>query len=250
MARSAGLAMKTVLITGSARRLGRSMALNFADSGWDVIIHHHSSDERASATESEIIGNGRKVYIVKADIRNTSDIKNMFDAISDNFSFPNLLINNSGIFPERKSINEISDEFWNNAINTNLSSVFNCSREFSYRAESGSRIINIASLGAFQIWKNRIPYNVSKAGVITLTKALARELAPEILVNSVSPGSILMADDPSPNDKYMISSDRIPMRRLGNTDDIFSAIYFFATCSMYITGQNINVDGGFHLNND
>jgi NAD(P)-dependent dehydrogenase (short-subunit alcohol dehydrogenase family) len=113
------------------------------------------------------------------------------------------------------------------------------------KSGGGGRIVNIASLGAFQIWKDRIPYNVSKAAVVQLTKALARSLAPDIMVNAVAPGAIAIPDEPAAGG--MIAPSRIPMGRHGSTDDIFNAVYFFADTATYITGQTLIVDGGLNI---
>lgn len=239
--------MKTVLITGAARRLGRGLALKFAEKNWNVAIIYNNSYEKAVATLQQIQELGVKSHIYKADIRFSNQVESAFKSAIDDFANIDVLVNNSGIYPEPKAINEIDDELWNNVINTNLRGEFFTAREFAKYAKQGSRIINIASLGAFEIWKQRLPYNVSKAGVIQLTKALARELAPKISVNSVSPGSILMINDAAEQD-LALDFKRIPMQRYGCIDDVFDAVYFFTECSNYITGQNLNIDGGFHLN--
>src|SRR5690606_4446286 len=127
----------------------------------------------------------------------------------------------------------------------NLKGELFTSQRFSQLAKPNSRIINIASLGALEIWKGRVPYHISKSALLHLTKAMAVELAPNISVNCVCPGAIHIPEEPA-EDSSLISTDKIPMKRYGNVDDIFDAVYFFATCSAYITGQNIIVDGGYH----
>lgn len=238
--------MKTVLITGAARRLGRGLALNFAKVNWNIAIIYNSSDERALSTKNELIELGIKAEIYKADVRDSNQVRQAMEAAFSDFNKIDVLVNNSGIYPEPTSLENINDELWDNVINTNLRGEFYTAREFSKYAQSGSKIINIASLGAFEIWKQRLPYNVSKAAIIQLTKALARELAPKISVNSVSPGSIYMPDDPAKQD-LAIDITKFPMQRYGLIEDVFDAVRFFAECSSFITGQNLNIDGGYHL---
>jgi NAD(P)-dependent dehydrogenase (short-subunit alcohol dehydrogenase family) len=237
--------MPKVIVTGSGRRLGRAFALAFADKGWDVAIHYNQSGNEAQRTYESVISKGVNAYLIHADLRNSSDVSEMFSKLNHEFGNPDVLVNNSGIYPQRTALTDIVDELWDDVINTNLRGYFYCSREFARHAIKGSRIVNIASLGGLEVWKQRIPYNVSKAGVLQLTRALARELAPDITVNSVCPGEILIPGEPA-IDSSQISLDRIPMSRLGSPMDVFEAIYFFATCSDYITGQNLTVDGGYH----
>lgn len=238
--------MSIILITGAGKRLGRGLAIEFAKQNYDVIIHYNSSKNLAEKTYNEIIALGRKCVLFKADLRNTKEMEDGFKNITEKFAYPDVLVNNAAIYPQENNLNDTSIELWNDVINTNLTSYFAMSRIFAENAKTGSRIINIASLGAFKIFKGRIPYNVSKAGVIQLTKALALELAPNITVNSVSPGSIFI-DDVEPSEKLAITTDRIPMKRYGTVKDVFDAVKFFANSSNYITGQNLCVDGGFNL---
>jgi 3-oxoacyl-[acyl-carrier protein] reductase len=238
--------MGLIFITGSGRRIGKGLALEFAGNGWDVIIHYNSSEKTAFETRDMIRDLGRKSIAVKADILSSKEIDNAFDLVLDNIGIPDVLVNNSGIFPDKHKLHDISDELWDDVLGINLRGAFYCSRKFSTIAKENARIVNIGSLGGLEVWKERIPYNVSKAGVIHLTKALARELAPKITVNCVCPGAILIPEEPSPTDTNLISVNRIPMERYGSVKDLYDAVNFFATCSNYITGQVISVDGGYH----
>lgn len=240
--------MKSILITGGARRIGKSLAINFIDKGWNVAFTYNESSEQARETLNLIRKKNVLAKSYKLNVTETESIEKVFTQIFDDFGSIDVLVNNAGIYPDKKSLDQIDEVFWQEVIDTNLRSELFCSKEFAKRANEGARIINFASLGAFEIWKQRLPYNVSKAGVIQLTKALALELAPNISVNSVSPGSILIPDELSHQD-LAINIKNIPMQRYGNIQDIFDAVYFFATCSSYITGQNINIDGGYHLSN-
>lgn len=239
--------MSLVVITGGGRRLGKALALEFALKKWDVAIIYNHSEESALDAVNKARALSVNAEAVKADVRNKTQLVEAFSVIVEQLGKPDVLVNNAAIYPQKANLSEVSDELWDDTININLRGYFYCSKLFSGMANEGARIINIASLGAFQIWDGRIPYNVSKAGVIQLTKALARNLAPKISVNSISPGTIIMPNEPSPNDLQVFSADRIPMLRHGSPSDVFDAVWFFATCTSYITGQNISVDGGRSL---
>lgn len=234
--------MNTCLITGSARRLGKSLAIGFAKKGWNIILHYNQSNPKNVIDEINALG--VNVFPVKFDLQKSEEIIAAFELIKKNFFYPNVMINNAAIFPPRKSLANITDEEWDSVMNINLRSVFLTSREFSKDAPEGSRIINIASVGAHKIWKERIAYNVSKSALVTLTKVLARDLAPKISVNSVSPGYIKFNNDDS---EEFISSDHIPKIRYSLPEEIFEIVFFLSTSTDYITGQDIRVDGGLGL---
>ena len=240
--------MKTVFITGSGKRLGKELAMRFAGSGWNIGLHYFSSEAEAIETYSSIKKIADRVSLVKSDVRDYDEFRASVVASSKEIGFPDVFINNAGIFPKRRALSEISPEEWNNVLATNLTGTFYAAKIYSELMNDcgckSGRIINIASLGGVEIWKGRIPYNVSKAGVITLTKTLARELAPNISVNAVCPGTIVMDEAAKERE---IDLSKIPMGRYGSPDDIFSAVRYFAECPMFITGQILMVDGGNHL---
>lgn len=243
--------MKKIIITGAAKRLGRALALLFADKGYDIVLHFNDSAERAKVTAKELSEFGVKVDILRADLSNASESIKVFTEYFEKCKVegsncPNILINNSGIYPEECKIEDLSIELWDKVLNTNTRASLITSKVFSKYACENSRIINIASLGAVEIWKNKIPYNISKAALLQLTKALARSLAPKISVNCINPGYIEMPGDP-PLQHNPLTVDKIPMNRFGTANDIFDAALFFAESSLFITGQYLNVDGGYHL---
>jgi pteridine reductase len=235
----------TVLITGSGKRLGKELATFFAEKKWNIVLHSYHSFENVEKIQNELKKFNIKTYAIKFNLENIQEIENGFQQINKEFIFPNVLINNAAIYPPKYAVEDISQEIWDNIINLNLRSQFFTSKEFSKYCRPNSRIINIASLGAFFIWKNRLPYNVAKAGLIQLNKALAKELAPKISVNAISPGIIELADEASEQNPNLV--DKIPFARYATARDIFDAAYFFATCTNYITGQNLIIDGGLSL---
>lgn len=236
--------MSVVFITGAGRRIGKSLAINFAIKGWDVAINYNSSEKSALETADICRAYGVKANVYKADVSIKGEIVRAIDKSIEELGLPDVLVNNAGVFPERTKIVEIDESMIDNTFGINLKGEFFTSQYFSQLAKPNSRIINIASLGAFEIWKGRLPYHISKSALIQMTRALAVELAPNISVNSVSPGAIEVKDDPA-KDSSLISVDKIPMKRYGTPEDIFDAVYFFATTTSYITAQNITVDGGY-----
>ncbi|MEN6294513.1 MAG: SDR family oxidoreductase [Chloroherpetonaceae bacterium] len=234
--------MQTVLITGSAKRLGRGLAIEFAKKGWDIILHYNHSQNEAEETAEQIKKYGVRVFPIQFDLVNYKSIEDGFEKIKSEFQFPNVLINNAGVFPPMTTLQELTEDAWNSIMSVNLNAHLFTAKFFTKYAEENSRIINIASVGGLEVWKHRIPYNVSKAGVIKLTRVLAKELAPKFSVNSISPGTITFDEDPV-ND----SAEKYPMKRFATLQDIFDAVYFFATATNYITGQNLCVEGGFTL---
>lgn len=240
--------MALVLITGSGKRIGKGLAIEFSRKGWDVVIHYNLSEESALETKRYIEKNfGVKVYAFSSDLRDISGSLNSLEKVFNEVGVPNVLVNNAAIFPDRRNLDEIDEEIWDITLTINLKAYLFVAKAFAKYAPEGARIINIGSLGGIETWKGRIPYNISKAGVIQLTKSLAKELAPKISVNCVNPGTIFIPYEPNQIDSPIIPIEKIPMQRYGTILDIFDAVYFFATCSNFITGQVINVDGGYHL---
>lgn len=239
---------KSVLVTGSGRRIGRGLTIEFARQGWNVIIHYNKSKESANETKQYIEHNfGVKVYLIQSDLQRINETMRKFEKFFEEKFIPDVLVNNAGIFPNYTQIQNLGEEVFDQTIAINLKSHLFVCKIYSKYAKTGSKIINIGSLGGLETWKGRIPYNISKTGLIQLTLSLAKELAPKIAVNCVNPGTILIPEEPNNIDRKPISIEKIPMKRYGTILDVFDAVYFFATCSNFITGQIISVDGGYHL---
>ncbi|HRE42106.1 MAG TPA: SDR family oxidoreductase [Ignavibacteria bacterium] len=237
---------KTALVTGGVRRLGRDIAIELDKLGYDVIVTYNKSK----------IPDVKKVnYAValKIDVTNTSEIKNLFSFINKRYKRLDVVINNAGIF-RNIDFFKISEKDFDEFINTNLKSQFFISQYASKLMLKNKtsdinvpQIINIASLGALQNWTGYIPYSISKSGVIKLTQQLAKRLAPDILVNSISPGTIIIENDE--NDTVNFNEmKKYPMKKFGDAKDITSLIKFLVTENKFITGHNFIVDGGKLLN--
>jgi NAD(P)-dependent dehydrogenase (short-subunit alcohol dehydrogenase family) len=238
---------RVALITGGAHRLGKAIAIAVAESGYDVILNYfHSKPDIVKKAVKEIGKKGVKVYPIKCDVSNVKDIKRMFVNIGKKFGKLDLLVNNSAIF-EKIDLFDIDEKIFDNFIDTNLKSVLFCSIEgaklMTKNRNRICRIINIASLGGILNWQDYIPYCVSKAGVIKLTKLMAKKLAPYILVNAIAPGTIYVENDEN------ITVDikemkKYPLKKFGKERDIKSLIKYLINENEFITGQTLIIDGG------
>jgi NAD(P)-dependent dehydrogenase (short-subunit alcohol dehydrogenase family) len=239
------LAGKVALVTGAAKRIGRSVALRLASEGADVAVNYRSSKGEAEEVVAEIAALGRRAAAFRADVAKREDVTAMFAAVEKEFGRLDILVNNAGMFFPAK-FEELTDEQWDRILDANLKSQFLCSQAATPMLRRGGhgRIINFASLGGLLAWPAYTHYCVSKAGVIMLTRCLARALAPEITVNAIAPGTISF-----PGDAPKLAEDfirRAPLRRTGTPQDIDDAVVFLAQ-SAFVTGQVIVVDGGRSL---
>jgi NAD(P)-dependent dehydrogenase (short-subunit alcohol dehydrogenase family) len=257
---SANLAGKVALVTGAGKRIGRSVALRLASDGADVVGNYLRSRQDAEAVAAEIRALGRRSLTIHADVSRKSEVDAMFAAVEKEFGRLDILVNNAGIF-FRAKFEDMTEEEWDRILAVNLKSQILCAqaaaplmrRNKPAEGEAGlkGRIINMASLGGLLPWPAYTHYCISKAGVIMLTRCLARALAPEILVNAIAPGTIEFPgqfpdDSPSESPHAAHIEDyirRVPLHRTGTGDDIADAVSFLAH-SNFITGQILPVDGG------
>ena len=238
------------MVTGSVKRLGRDIALRLAELKFDVVLNYfNSSDEDAKRTSDEVLAKGVDVLCVKADLRNVSDIKRMFVEVEKRFGRLDVLINNSAIF-DRVDFFDVTEEIFDEFISMNLKNAFFCSQEAAKlmikNDDKPCSIINIASLGAIENWQNVMPYSLAKTGVVKLTKLLAKRLAPDILVNSIAPGTVWIDGDENRTAKNE-EEEKYPMKRFGKSDDINSMIEYLTIKNKWTTGNVFVVDGGISL---
>ncbi len=231
---------QVALITGAAKRMGRSIALRLAAEGAAIIINYATSKRDAEALVREIAGSGPRAAAMQADVSKRADVEKMFAAVEKEFGRLDILVNNAGAFFEAK-FEELTDEQWDGILDINLKSQFLCAQAAApiMKRQGRGRIINISSLGGLLPWPSFTHYCVSKAGSIMLTRCLARALAPEILVNSVAPGTIQFPGEP-PDEDYI---RRVPVHRTGTGDDIAGAVAYLVRAD-FVTGQILAVDGG------
>ncbi len=236
------LAGRVALVTGAAKRIGRSVALRLASEGADVVVNYRSSKGEADEVASQIAAMGRRAVAVQADVAKREDVIALFAVVEKEFGRLDILVNNAGMFFPAK-FEELTEEQWDRILDANLKSQFLCSQAAApmLRRSSHGRIINFASLGGLLAWPAYTHYCVSKAGVIMLTRCLARDLAPEITVNAIAPGTISFPGDAPELAEIFIR--RAPLHRTGTAKDIDDAVVFLAQ-SPFVTGQVIVVDGG------
>jgi pteridine reductase len=235
---------RVALVTGSAKRLGRAVAVRLAEEGADVVIHHRSSGAEAASAVAEIEKLGRRAVGIAADLNGVAEIKRLFDETAKYFGRLDILVNSAANFLPA-SIVSTTEQVWDSSLDTNLKAPFFCSQAAAplLRRTSGT-IINFADVGGILGWPGYISHSVSKAGIIMLTRVLAKELAPEVRVNAIAPGTITMPGDPPEWEQDFIK--RAPLKRSGTPSDIADTVLFLAR-SEFITGQVLVVDGGRSL---
>ncbi len=229
-----------VLVTGSAKRIGRQIALTLFQHGFDVAIHFDQSKEAAEQTARECGG----APAFQADLGEVEQIRRLFAEVRERFGSLDCLVNNAARFTRIDPL-EITEADWDFIHDVNLKATFFCCQEAAKQMnELGSgRIVNISSLGGIRPWAEHVHYCASKAGVIMMSKALAKALAPKITVNSVAPGVIPFGkDELDPRIQSMIKGT--PMQRAGHAEEVAEAVRFFLTAPTFITGQVLAVDGG------
>jgi NAD(P)-dependent dehydrogenase (short-subunit alcohol dehydrogenase family) len=234
---------QVALVTGAAKRIGRSIALRLAAEGADMALNYESSKPEALQVVEEIKALGRRVIAVQGDVSQRSDVQKLFGAVEAEFGGLDILVNNAGVF-FAADFEALSEEQWDRILDTNLKSQFLCCQTAApiMKRRGRGRIINISSLGGLLPWPAYTHYCVSKAGSIMLTRCLARALGPEITVNSVAPGTIQFPGE-APDQDYI---RKVPLHRTGTGDEIAQAVFYLATAD-FVTGQILAVDGGRSL---
>jgi pteridine reductase len=232
---------RVALVTGSGKRLGRAVALRLAEEGADVVIHHRSSAAEARDVVAGIEKLGRRPVAIAADLSSVAEIKRLVAETEQRFGRLDILVNSAANFLHAE-FEATSEQLWDSALDTNLKAPFFCSQAAApLLKKTRGVIINFADIGGFLGWPGYIPHSVSKAGVIMLTRVLAKTLAPDIRVNAIAPGTITMPGDPPEWEAEYIK--RAPLQRSGTPSDITETVLFLVQ-SRFITGQVLVVDGG------
>ena len=229
------------LVTGSGKRLGRAVALGLAGQGADVVVHYRSSEQEALEVVAEIQKLGRRSIALQADLSNVSGIQDLFDKVQAHFGRLDILVNSAANFLQTEFAST-TEKLWHASLDANLKAPFFCSQAAAplLKKTSGA-IINFADIGGILGWPGFIPHSISKAGIIMLTRCLAKELAPEVRVNAIAPGTITMPGDPP---EWEVDFIRLaPLHRSGRPDDIVSAVLYLAGAK-FVTGTVLVVDGG------
>jgi NAD(P)-dependent dehydrogenase (short-subunit alcohol dehydrogenase family) len=235
---------KTALVTGAAKRIGRSLALSLAAAGADVAITYSASKAEAQATVDALKKNGVRALAVECDVRKLESVQAAVGAVALEFGRLDILVNNAGTF-ETAVLESISLAQWDKMFETNTRGPFLVAQAaYPHLHHSRGRIINIGSLGGLHPWSTHGHYCTSKAALHMLTQTMAKAWAPEISVNCVAPGMVVNGEvDPA----YEHFANKTPMQRNGTPNDVAEAVLFFARGPHFITGQILGVDGGLGL---
>ena len=235
---------KVVLVTGGAKRIGRGIAMRLALEGARVAIHYGGSEAEARRTAADC----GDAPIFQADLTKVAEIQRLFAEVGAHFGRLDGLVNNAARFTRFDPLN-VTEADWDFIHSVNLKAVFFCCQQGarSMIAQGhGGRIVNISSLGGIKPWAYHAPYCASKAGVIHMTRALAKAWGPHhITVNTVAPGVIEFGGTPDERVKRMVA--QTPVQRSGTAEEIANAVVYFLNATDFVTGQLIAVDGGLSL---
>ena len=238
---------KTAVITGASRGIGKATAIEFARNGYNVLANYNNSEKEAMELEKMLTEEGCSIKIFKADVSKSFEADAMIEYCLKEFGGLDVLVNNAGISQD-KLFTDITDEDWERMMSVNVTSVFNCSRKALQHMiwEKSGSIINITSMWGETGGSCEVHYSASKAAIIGMTKALAKEVGPSnIRVNAVSPG-VIMTDMCAYYGEETLNElkEETPLMKLGKPEDIAETVYFLAEKGNFITGQVVGVNGG------
>ncbi|OGO17619.1 MAG: hypothetical protein A2Z14_02925 [Chloroflexi bacterium RBG_16_48_8] len=240
------LSGKIALVTGSAHRVGKHIALRLAQEGCQLIIHYNHSKDEAFKALDEVKEQGVKAIALQADLSRHEEIINLFEEIDMEFQGLDILVNSAAIL-QPKGFLEVELSDWNQTMALNLKAAFFCLQQAAIRMQTrgGGAVVNISDVIGLRPWAKYPVHSISKAGVEMLTKVAAIDLAPEIRVNAVAPGPVLAPDSMSPTRWEELAKGSL-LRRNGTPQDVVNAVVFLLK-NDYITGETLVVDGGMHL---
>ncbi len=231
------------LVTGAGRRIGQAIAIGLAESGCDVAVHYHGSSQGADETAKAVRKAGRRAELVQADLSDAAAARGLADQAVRSLKRLDVVVNSAAIMV-RQAVDTVTPESWDATLDLNLRACFFVSQgAIPHLRRTKGKIVNIADLAGLEPWPNYIPHSISKAGVVMLTKALARALAPDIAVNAIAPGAVLLPDDWDQQSREHIRATT-PLERIGSPDDVVAAVRFLLAGTDYVTGTVLVVDGG------
>lgn len=232
------------LVTGAGRRLGQAIAVGLARAGCDVGVHYHGSADGAAKTARDIRAaeGGPRAELLRADLRDAAAARGLADQAARALGRLDIVVNSAAIMV-RQPVETVTPESWDATLDLNLRAAFFVSQgAIPHLRRAKGKIVNLADVAGFEPWPAYVPHCVSKAGVVMLTKALARALAPDVTVNAVAPGPVLLPEEWDQATRDHIR-DTTPLGRLGEPADVVAAVRFLLE-SDFLTGTVLVVDGG------
>ena len=231
------------LVTGAGTRVGQAIAIGLAEAGCDVAVHFHGSAKGAEETAKAVRAAGRRVELLQADLSDAGAARGLADQAARAFKRLDVVVNSAAIMV-RQAVEDVTPESWDATLDLNLRAMFFVSQgAIPHLRRAKGKIVNMADIAGIEPWPAYVPHCISKAGVIMLTKGLARALAPDIAVNAIAPGAVLLPDNWDKNSREHIR-DTTPLERIGSPADIVSAVRFLVVGTDYATGTVLVVDGG------
>ncbi len=236
---------RAALVTGAGRRLGRAIAIGLGARGADVVVHYHSSEREARETAETIERGGARAHVVRADLREAAAAPSLVAAAVAAFGGLDVLVNSAAEMP-RTPFGETTPQQWDETFALSLRAPFLLSQAAApHLASRRGAIVNLADLAAFETWPDYVPHGIAKAGVVQLTRALARVLAPAVRVNAVAPGAVLLPEAWGEREAERFATTT-PLGRLGAPADVVGAVCYLLEAE-YVTGEVLVVDGGRHV---
>jgi pteridine reductase len=236
---------RVAVVTGAGIRVGRALAIALGGRGMRIAVHYHASDKGAKETAQLIREAGGSATIVSSDLTRDDAPETLIGDVVRELGRLDVLINSSAVM-ERTPLGSITAEQWDAMMALNLRAPFLLAQAAApHLTKSHGAIVNIADLAAFETWPAYIPHGISKAGIVYMTRALARTLAPHVRVNAVAPGAVLLPDGWSEQDAARMR-ESTPLARLGSPEDVVEAMLYLLSAD-YVTGETLIVDGGRHV---
>lgn len=239
------LADRVVIVTGAGKRVGRGIALALGARHMRVVVHYHGSEDGAADTVRTIEAAGGTAWAMRADLREPEQARRLVEQAVGHFDVLDVLVNSAAIML-RTPVDEVTAAQWDTMFAINLRAPFFCARAAAaVMRERGGAIVNIADLAGMETWPAYVPHGITKAGVLQMTRALARVFAPRVRVNAVAPGAVLLPDGWAPEDAERLARTT-PLGRIGTPEDVAQAVIYLIEAD-YVTGETITVDGGRHV---
>ena len=236
---------RVALVTGAGHRLGRAIALALGKRGLRVAVHYHAAEQEATETVRDLELAGARAAMFHADLTTPDSPTALVDAVVERFDGIDVLVNSAAVM-RRTPFGSISPTEWDEIIALNLRAPFLLAQAAApHLRQAKGAVVNIADLAAFETWPGYLPHGISKAGIVHMTRALAKVLAPDVRVAAVAPGTVLLPENWSERDADHLRQTT-PLQRHGSPTDVTSAVLFLLEAD-YITGETIIVDGGRHV---